>query len=201
MRHTTISPDPTPAHARSTPGSARTIAESRSSVRPPSLHADPIPVCFRQGLLHAFLSLAVDKDAKPNVTREHIDLPNDLPNDLCNGLIFIRMLNLPAHNPTATTSALAPTSKPGVVHVVIAREADKHITIAAARYTVTRYLLAIELGGIAGVVAPLIGKQSANMHFWNTGGDVPVLIRQEGQFLKRGPIGRVEQILPIFPTP
>jgi hypothetical protein len=49
------------------------------------------------------------------------------------------------------------------------------------------------------VVALLIRKQPADVHFWILGGDAPAFLREEGQFYEGGPIWRVDLISPSFP--
>jgi hypothetical protein len=61
------------------------------------------------------------------------------------------------------------------------------------------YVLHVELGGLAGVIAPIIGEQPVDYHIWILEGDAPAFIREEGQLYKGGPIWRIEQISPTFP--
>jgi hypothetical protein len=60
------------------------------------------------------------------------------------------------------------------------------------------YVLHVELGGLTGVIAPIIGKQPADYHIWILEGAAPASIREEGQLYEGGPIWRIEQISPSF---
>jgi len=53
---------------------------------------------------------------------------------------------------------------------------------------------------VAGVVAPLVGKEPADYHLWITTGSDPAFIREEGQFYQGGPLWRIQQISAEFPT-
>jgi hypothetical protein len=94
---------------------------------------------------------------------------------------------------------VAPTSKPRLVHIVIASVGEDPVSIGGIRRKAVNYLIKVELGGMSGVVAPLIGKQPADVHFWILGGDAPAFLREEGQFYEGGPIWRVDLVSPAFP--
>lgn len=53
---------------------------------------------------------------------------------------------------------------------LLARSITSHgedtLTTAGSRHRATHYVVKVELGGIAGVVAPLIGKQPQDTHVW-----------------------------------
>ena len=54
-------------------------------------------------------------------------------------------------------------------------------------------------GGIAGVVAPIIGKQPADTMVWILEGDAPGFVRQVGQLYEGGPIVSIELSGTSFP--
>jgi len=60
------------------------------------------------------------------------------------------------------------------------------------------FLLHVELGGLTGVVAPLIGKQPPDYHIWILPGTSPAFIREQGPLYDGGPIWQIEQISPAF---
>jgi hypothetical protein len=95
---------------------------------------------------------------------------------------------------------VAPTSKPRLVHIVIAADGEDRVTIGGRRRQATNYRIKIELGGLAGVVAPVIGKQPSDIHFWVLSGDAPAFLREEGQLYEGGPIWRIDLVSPVFPS-
>ena len=69
------------------------------------------------------------------------------------------------------------------------------------------FVLHVELGGLTGVVAPLIGKQPPDYHIWILPGTSPAFIREEGPLYEGGPMTRLEskrdprrRIAPSRPT-
>lgn len=135
-----------------------------------------------------------DKDSK--ITQDHFDLDPDV----CNGLPMTLLLNLDPAGPPTRLSMVAPTSKPRLVHLVVTSDGEENFSIGGVRHKATNFRIKIELGGIAGAVAPIVGKQPADVHVWVLGGEAPAFVKEEGQFYEGGPIWRVELISPVFPT-
>jgi hypothetical protein len=135
-----------------------------------------------------------DKDGK--TTQDHIDLSPDI----ANGLPLVLLLNLDPADPPTRLSMIAPTSKPRLIHILLAGEGEDTLTIAGIRHKATNFRIKIELGGVAGVVAPIVGKQPSDVHIWVLGGPAPAFVKEEGQFYEDGPIWRVELISPVFPA-
>jgi hypothetical protein len=134
------------------------------------------------------------RDKNQKSTQSHLDLDSDI----CNGILLPLLLNIDPTSTPIRLSMVAPTSKPRLVHLVIAADGEDRVTIAGRRHKATNYRVKVELGGVAGVVAPIIGKQPADVHFWILGGDAPAFLREEGQFYEGGPIWRVDLVSPLF---
>jgi hypothetical protein len=62
-----------------------------------------------------------------------------------------------------------------------------------------RFVLNIELGGIAGMVAPLIGKSPPEIQIWIIGGQAPAFVREEGPLYQGGPIWTIQLTSPVWP--
>jgi hypothetical protein len=133
------------------------------------------------------------KDGKS--TQNHLDLPADV----ANGLQLSLLLNLDPTAPPTRLSMIAPTEKPRLVHIVVAGEGQDPLTIAGIRHRAANFRIKVELGGVTGLVAPMVGKKPSDIHVWVLGGDAPAFIKQEGQFYEGGPIWRVELTCPVFP--
>jgi hypothetical protein len=136
-----------------------------------------------------------DKDGKSIQT--HLDLPADI----ANGLPLTLLLNLDPADPPIHLSMIAPTEKPRLVHLLVAGEGEDPFTIAGVHHKATNFRIKIELGGVTGLVAPIVGKQPSDIHIWILGGEAPSFVKEEGQFYEGGPIWRVELTCPVFPTP
>ena len=65
---------------------------------------------------------------------------------------------------------------------------------------VIHYVVKVKVGGFAGFLAPLLGKQPPDMHVWVLAGAAPAFVKLESQFYDGGPIWRVELSSPgTFP--
>lgn len=129
------------------------------------------------------------------VRQDHLDLSPDVSNGLPPNLL----LNVPPSTPETKLSFVAQTQKPRLIHVSIKPAGEVPFTIGGTKRTAVDFLLHVELGGITGVVAPLIGKQPPDYHIWILPGTSPAFIREEGPLYQGGPIWRIEQISPEFP--
>jgi hypothetical protein len=123
----------------------------------------------------------------------------DLPPDVSNGLPFTLLMNVPPTAPETKLSFVAPTDKPRLVHLSVKPAGEVPFIVGGSKRTALDFVLHVELGGVAGVVAPLIGKQPPDYHIWILPGTSPALIREEGPLYEGGPILRIEQISPEFP--
>jgi len=135
------------------------------------------------------------RDKGGMTTEDHMDLPADL----CNGLPLVLVLNLNPSEAAIRLPLVAPTSKPRLVHLVITPEGEAPLSIGGVRHKATNYRIKVELGGIAGVVAPILGKKPADIHIWVLGGEAPAFVKEEGEFYEGGPVWRVELAAPVFP--
>ena len=55
-----------------------------------------------------------------------------------------------------------------------------------------RYLVDLEIGGLTGVVASMIGKTPPDLRYWLAVGEVPAFVRFQGAMFLNGPVWRVE---------
>ena len=147
-------------------------------------------------LVNAVTDQVTSRDKDGKITQDHFDLAPDISN----GLPMILLLNLDPTAPPTRLSMMAPTSKPRLVHLLVAAEGEDSFSIAGVRRKATNFRIKIELGGIAGAVAPIVGKQPSDIHVWVEGGEAPAFVKEEGQFYEGGPIWRVELASPVFPT-
>jgi hypothetical protein len=122
----------------------------------------------------------------------------DLPPDISNGLPPNLLMNI---LPTVTETKLsfvAPGDKPRLFRISIKPAGEVPFTIGGMPRKAIDYVLHVELGGLTGVIAPLVGKEPPDYHIWILDGPSPAFIREEGQLYEGGPIWRIEQISPVF---
>ncbi len=134
------------------------------------------------------------KDGAEKVIEERMELPSDL----ANGVILSLLKNIPT-NVSTTVSMVVATPKPRLVHLVITRAGEDPFSVGRASYKATRFNVKIEIGGLAGLIAPLVGKQPKDTAVWILGGEAPGFLKSEGPFFQGGPIWRIELASPDYP--
>jgi hypothetical protein len=138
-----------------------------------------------------------EEDGEKKVVSERMELQPDL----ANGIMMTLLKNLGARAPETTASMVAATPKPRLVKLAIEPEGEDPFTIAGSTRRATRYLVKVELGGLTGLVAPLIGKQPPDARVWILTGDVPAFVKSEAPLYTGGPIWRIELTSPLWPSP
>ncbi|HVG27209.1 MAG TPA: hypothetical protein VM865_06355 [Acidobacteriaceae bacterium] len=136
------------------------------------------------------------KDGKDQVHTDHMDLPPDLSNGLMSTIVD----NFPSGAPELKVSYVAGDPKPRIVKLSIKPEAPDHFFVAGSRRRCTRYNIHIELGGIAGVVAPVVGKQPSDIQVWVTDGEVPTFLKMVGALYQKGPLWTMVQTNASWPS-
>jgi hypothetical protein len=135
-----------------------------------------------------------DKDGKSKVDTERLELPPDL----ANGIILTLMKNVDPDSPTAAVSFVAATPKPRVVKIVISSAGVESFTTGTAARKATHYVLKVDIGGLAGLLAPLLGKQPPDSHVWILGGEAPAFVKSEQPLYTGGPLWRIELVSPVW---
>jgi hypothetical protein len=122
-----------------------------------------------------------------------------LPADLANGIVTTLMSDIDPKAPKTTLSMLVATPKPRLVKLEISPAGDDSFSIGGSAAKAMRYVVKVDIGGISGVIAPIIGKQPPDMHIWMVEGRAPGFLKSEGQLYEGGPIWRIEMASPIWP--
>jgi hypothetical protein len=122
----------------------------------------------------------------------------ELPGDVYNGMTLTVLRNLPP-GATATGHMLAFTPKPRLVKMTIRPTGEDPVIVGDSRRAATRYLVDLEVGGIAGIFAVVAGKEPPDLKYWLLGGDVPAFVKFEGSLFLNGPVWRIELAVPTWP--
>jgi hypothetical protein len=136
-----------------------------------------------------------DEHGEEKVEDEHIDLPSDL----ANGLIITLLKNLRPDALPPSVSLVVATPKPRLVKVSIAAAGSEPFSVAGSTRKATHYVLKIDIGGFAGLVAPLVGKQPPDSHVWILQGDAPAFVRAQAQTFMGGPVWQTDLVSPVWP--
>ena len=151
----------------------------------------PKPIDF---LIDGVTGQVTARTTDGKVVEKHFDLPDDTSNGLPPNLL---LCILPSVSET-TISYIVPSEKPRLIHLSIKPTGDAFFTVGSLRRKATDYTIHVELGGVAGMVAPVIGKEPPDYHIWVQSGAPPAFIREEGPIYEGGPIWRMEVITPEF---
>jgi hypothetical protein len=156
----------------------------------------PNPVEVFIDCLHGQVEVrSQDEKEHDKVIKQHMDLPTDLGN----GIFFTLFENLRPGTSNTTVSLLVTTPKPRIVRVILSSTGTKNpFWIGSSRYDAIHYFLKIEIGGIAGKVAPLVGKQPPDSQIWILDGIPPLVVKFEGQLFEGGPVWQMELTAPTW---
>lgn len=136
-----------------------------------------------------------DKEGKEEVTNERMELPADV----ANGLMLTLIKNLGPAARETTVSMVAATPKPRLVKLVVSPSGEDSFLIGSSTRKATRYVVRIEIGGLAGVLAPLLDKKPPDSYVWILGGEAPAFVRSEGPLYFGGPVWKIELTSPVWP--
>src|SRR5262249_32135126 len=124
--------------------------------------------------------------------------PLALPDDLHDGLTLVLLKNLPPGT-NATGHMLAFRPKPYVLSTEMRSEGEDRFFIGDAARTATRFLVKMELRGLTGAVASLLGKDPPDLRYWISTGPAPGFVKMEGALFLNGPRWKIELTAPRWP--
>jgi hypothetical protein len=122
-----------------------------------------------------------DDDGKEKVVTNRLDLPPDV----ANGMVLTLLKNIPSDASQMTVSMVAATPKPRLVKLAITSQGEEPFSIGDSSRKATHYVVKVQIGGAAGLVAPLLGKQPPDTHVWILGGEAPAFVKSEGPLFWR----------------
>jgi hypothetical protein len=138
---------------------------------------------------------STDGDGQPKIITENMKLPPDL----ANGMLFILLKNIPAGSAETKASMIVATPKPRLVKLAISAQGEDAFQLGTEKHKATHFVVKIELGGIAGLVAPVVGKQPPDIHAWILQGETPAFVKSRGPLFANGPIWQIELESPVWP--
>jgi len=135
-----------------------------------------------------------DDGSEKNIT-ERVQVPADV----ANGMLTTLLKNLPLNAQQTMLSMVVATPKPRVIKLAITFQGEDPVLVGGSPRKARHYLVKVELGGVGGVVAPLVKKQPPDSHVWIMAGGFPVFVRSAGVLYEGGPIWTIEQTSPAWP--
>ncbi len=136
---------------------------------------------------------------KERVTTKQLDLPRDVSN----GLLFTILKNVDPSAPETIVSMVAASANPRVVELHISPAREKVFKVGPVRYKAQHFVVKVKIKGVAGTIAPLVGKQPPDVHVWIAKSEAPTFIESEGPLSQDTPVWRIEMASPDpeVPTP
>jgi hypothetical protein len=138
-----------------------------------------------------------DDRGQEKVEAEHVDMPPDL----ANGLILTLLKNIRSEAPPKAFSYVAATPKPRLVKLALSTAGEEPFSTGSTARKAIHYVLKVDIGGLAGLVAPLLGKQPPDFHVWIVDGEAPAFVKAEQPLYNDGPVWRIELVAPTWPHP
>jgi len=135
-----------------------------------------------------------DGHGATRVDRERMHLPPDL----ANGVLLTLLKNIPPGAPPEALSFVAATPRPRLVKLAITTAGRDHFSTGGVGRSATHYVVKVELGGLTGWLAPLLGKAPVDSHVWILGGEAPAFVKSEQPLYPGGPIWRIELVSPTW---
>jgi len=123
----------------------------------------------------------------------------ELPDDVHNGMTGMLIRNLPP-GASANGHVVAFTPKPRLLRSTMRPEGEDTYFVGDAARTAARYLVTMEIGGLTGVVASVLGKDPPDLRFWVSTKPAPAFLKFEGAMFLKGPTWRIEQSTPRWKT-
>jgi hypothetical protein len=154
----------------------------------------PQPIDMTIDVVKGLVTVHYDDHGQPKVDAEHLKLPPDL----ANGVILTMLKNADPAAPPKTVGYVAATPKPRLVKLAISEAGEEPFTIGRSGRKAMHYVLKVDIGGVSGLVAPLVGKQPPDSHVWILGGEAPAFVKSEQPLYNGGPVWRIELISPVW---
>jgi hypothetical protein len=136
------------------------------------------------------------EDGKEKLDQNRLELPPDV----ANGLMFTLLKNIRPETPSTSLSMVAATPKPLLVGLLISPAGENRFSVGGTTHKAVRYAVQIEIGGIKGVLATLLGKKPPVTYVWILAGEAPAFLKAEGPLFFGGPVWHIELACPAWPS-
>jgi hypothetical protein len=139
-------------------------------------------VAFSRNTGHYTARLGNDKPAEGRLT---------VPEDAHNGMTGVLLRNLPPGT-SANGRLVAFTPKPQMLDTTLREDGEDRYFFGPQSGTATRYLVKLEVPGVKGVVADILGKSPPDNRYWFTKTATRGFLKFEGAMFLKGPTWRIE---------
>ena len=172
-------------------GTFRLISYHRIEKGPSFKNSEELSIDGRSGQVNVKYT---DDKGKEKFESERMKLPSDL----ANGLVLTILKNVPDNTKTELSYVVA-TPKPRIVKLEATPVGTEPYTIFGSKREALHFAIKVDIGGVAGVIAPLVGKQPPDNHVWISRGDAPTFVKSLTLSYMGGPMWRTELASPVWP--
>lgn len=156
----------------------------------------PTPIDLSIDPASGLVSVAYsDPHGRPQTIRRRMDVPEDV----ANGLIPTLLKNVDPKGSATSVSMIAATPQPRLVHLTLTPSGVNQFSIAGISHAAQAFVVHVDLGGITGAIARLLGKQPPDSRVWILEGEAPAFVRSEQPLYAGGPLWRIELVSPRWP--
>ena len=134
------------------------------------------------------VTVHAQKDGKSKDEQHHIDMPEDV----ATGLTQTLLKNISPSGGETQVSMVTTSDKPQVVKLKIHSEGERQFWTGGRPRKATHYVVHVDIGGVKGAIAPVIGKQPPDVHVWILQGKAPTFVKFEGPLYEGGPIWDID---------
>jgi hypothetical protein len=127
---------------------------------------------------------SVDKNGQEKVDTQQMEIPQDF----ATGLVGAVMENIPPNPAEFKLSMIVATPKPRAIKLDILRTGEGTLRISGTSRKVSVFRLRPVIGGIAGVIAPVVGLQPADITISVLEGEVPTVVRIQQSLAQGCPV-------------
>ena len=132
-----------------------------------------------------------EKDGKDELKTDAMELPADL----ANGILPMLLQNLSREQGEIKVGYVVMTPKPRLVRFAIHPDGQESYRAGTGR-SANHFRIHIDIGGIQGMVAPVIGKEPADMEAWVSAGEAPTFLRLHAFLYDGGPLWTLQLASP-----
>jgi hypothetical protein len=129
-----------------------------------------------------------EKDGRKKDEQHHVDMPEDV----ATGLTLTLLKNIPPSSSETTVSMVTTSEKPQVVKLKIRSEGERQFWTSGQPRKAIHYVIHVDIGGVKGAIAPIVGKQPPDTHVWILQGKAPTFVKFEGPLYEGGPIWEID---------
>jgi hypothetical protein len=135
-----------------------------------------------------------DKDGREKTVEKTLKLPADV----ANGIVSTLVKNLRRGEPLSVPMVAA-APEPLLVTLHISPEGEDTFAAGAKSLPATRYVVRVDIGGIKGALAALLGKNPPPTRVWVFAGEAPTFLKSSGPLYFGGPLWTLQLSTPAWP--